>query len=431
MLLVYTQKLTPRIDYTFKHICTRILGIQIEFTTTIESFIAHQGPKLSYGKQPMGNEFFVFAQGLLMAQGFDDVEVQVKPWNDTICFFSASEKSQLPFDIFSAAFYLLSRYEEYLPHVKDELGRFPASESLASKEGFLKQPVVDLWAYEFKKILNEFFPELKSVKRKFTIINLVEAKRPFEFLQRGVIRTILGFGGDLWKLKIGRFFLRIQVLLGFRKDPYDNFSWILNTVKASKNKLIVFFLLGEGYSFREDFNTKREKFKHLVKYVADYCEVGLLFSYHSLQNELLLKTEKRSLEDITHRNLESSATDKQLINLPNIYRYLVELEVKNDYTMFYFDALGFRASTCTSFLFYDLDYEIKTPLVVHPVVGKTLALSYGKEKDMEGKIMEIFSAVKKVKGTFSLFFSNRDFEQKKENRTWRYLFTEKMNTYDS
>lgn len=136
MLLIYTQKVTPRIDYIFKHLCTRILGLKVEFTATIEVFISHQGPKLSYGKQPLGNELFIQSHGLLTVQGFEDVEIVVKPWKQSIGFFPTSEKSALPFDIFAASFYLLSRYEEYLPHVKDPLGRFPASESLAYREGF-------------------------------------------------------------------------------------------------------------------------------------------------------------------------------------------------------------------------------------------------------------------------------------------------------
>ena len=127
MLLIYTQKVTPRIDYSFKHICTRILKIPVDFTTTIEEFIAYQGPKISYGKQPLGNEVFIYAHGLLTQQGFEDVEISVRPWGETVGFFHATEKSSIPYDIFAAAFYLLSRYEEYLPHVKDELGRFPAN----------------------------------------------------------------------------------------------------------------------------------------------------------------------------------------------------------------------------------------------------------------------------------------------------------------
>ncbi len=429
MLLIYLPKITTRADYVFKHICTRILGIPVEFTTTLDSFIAHPGPKFSYGKQPLGNELFFQSHELLFQQGFEDVEVHVRPWEDTIGFFAVSEKSALPFDIFSAAFYLLSRYEEYLPHVKDELGRFPASESLAHKEGFLQSPVVDEWAYKLKDILTSQFPDLEFPKRAFRVHNIVEAKRPFEFLQRGVARTIVGFASDLWKLKLGRMFHRIQVLFGLRKDPYDTFTWILNNSRHSESELTVFFLLGEGFSFREDFNTKRERFQRLVKYVNDYKEVGLVFSFHSLNDYEKLKEEKEMLEDLTHRTLKSSFNDRQLVNLPTIYRHLLELEVERDYTLFYFDEIGFRAGTCTPFLFYDLDYEVKTPLVLQPVIGKSLSLKFGKESDVEGRIMAIYRKVQSLNGCFSFQFSNRDFEPKKQNKTWRYLYSEIFNTH--
>ncbi|MAO09139.1 MAG: hypothetical protein CL596_10545 [Alteromonas sp.] len=429
MLLIYTQKLTPRVDYVFKHICTRILGLKIEFTSAIEEFISYPGVKLSYGKQPLGNELFFYSQGLLQTQGFEDVSISVKPWEETVGFFSASEKSALPFDIFAASFYLLSRYEEFQPHVKDALGRFPAQESLAYKEGFLEQPVIDLWAFKFKAVLSENFSEMEFPKRSFQIHNIVEAKRPYEFLQRGFLRSFLGFGGDFWKLRLRRVFLRTRVLLHLRKDPYDTFNWILNNDKNSRAKLTVFFLLGEGYTFREDFNTKKEKFKNLIKYVGDYSEIGLAFSYHALHDYEKLKLQKKQLEEITHRPLQSSFNDKQLINLPTIYRDLVELEIERDFTMFYYNEIGFRAGTCTPFLFYDLDYEVKTPLTIHPVVGKSLALTLGNENDLEGRIMKVFHWVEKVQGTFSFFFSNRDFSQSKENKTWRYLFSEKLNPH--
>jgi hypothetical protein len=166
-----------------------------------------------------------------------------------------------------------------------------------------------------------------------------------------------------------------------------------------------------------------------VKYINDYEEVGLVLSFHSLQDYERLKEEKKMIEDLTHRSLKSSFNDRQLVNLPNVYRHLLELEVQNDYTLFYYNEVGFRAGTCTPFLFYDLDYEVKTPLVLQPVIGKSLSLKFGKESDIEGRIMSIYRRVKAVNGCFSFQFSNRDFEPKKENKTWRYLFSEILNPH--
>ncbi|TYA77973.1 DUF7033 domain-containing protein, partial [Seonamhaeicola marinus] len=113
------------------HVCTRVLGIDVDFTTTIEKFIAHDSLKMSYTKQQLGNEFFIKSHEIMFEQGLSDISINVHEWENTKCFFYTGEKSAIPFDIFSAAFYLLSRYEEYLPHVKDEYGRFTATQSLA------------------------------------------------------------------------------------------------------------------------------------------------------------------------------------------------------------------------------------------------------------------------------------------------------------
>ena len=123
MLLIYSLKITQRITYIFKHICFRILGVEVNFTNVIEDFMAYSGPKLSYGKKKLGDELFIQSTELLMQDGFESIDITVKDWGETKCFFAVGKNSSLPFDIFAASFYLLSRYEEYLPQVKDEKGR--------------------------------------------------------------------------------------------------------------------------------------------------------------------------------------------------------------------------------------------------------------------------------------------------------------------
>jgi len=430
MLLIYTQKITPRITYIFKHICLRILGIEVSFTSVVEELIAYNGPKLSYGKQPMGNEFFIQSHGLLLQQGFESEDIIVKPWEDTKCFFSVSDKSALPFDIFSASFYLLSRYEEYLPHVKDEIGRFPATESLGFTEGFLKQPVVDIWAYKFKDVLLESFPSLLFPSKKIIIHNIVQAREPFAYRQKGFFRSTIGFANDIFNFRIKNLTKRTRVILGLMKDPYNTFNWLIATIKKNKVKLSVFFLLGEATVFEESLNTNRKKFRMLIKFISDYKEVGLVFSFASLKDNELQKKEKLQMEDITNRSLKSSINDQYLVNLPDIYRNLVEIEIENDFTMFYDKIVGFRAGTCTPFLFYDLDYEIKTPLKIHPVSITTNAFKGKNTDEINKTVDEVLASVEKVNGTFTILFSNKDFYASEENKIWRTLFSEKLQQYE-
>ena len=98
------------------------LGIPVDFTNKLDVFIAHSGPKLSYGKAPLGNEFFIESVDLLLEHGVQDTYVEIKDWEGLPCFFEVGNESKIPFDLFAASFYLISRYEEHLPHLKDEWG---------------------------------------------------------------------------------------------------------------------------------------------------------------------------------------------------------------------------------------------------------------------------------------------------------------------
>lgn len=429
MLLIHTQKVTPRISYIFKHICLRILGIDVTFTSAIEEFIVHHGPKLSYGKKQMGNELFFQSHGLLEQQGIEDIDVTVKKWNNTYGFFSVSNTSSLPYDIFAASFYMISRYEEYLPHVKDEVGRFMASESLAYKEGFIQQPIVDIWAYLFKEKLLEAFPDMIFPEKKIIIHPVIEAAQTYAYKQKGFFRTVVGYVNSFFRGKFRSILTRTQVIIGFKRDPLDTFKWMVNKATRSNFDLTVFFMLGNALSFNESMNTHREKFKMLIKYVSDYKEVGLIFSFNSLSNYELLKSEKRRIQEITNRTLVSSMNSEFLVNLPDIYRHLVELEVKRDFTMVFRDTIGFRAGTCTPFLFYDLDYEIKTPLVIHPSVMTTLAFQKKYTSDIEKTVSNMLNAIDEVNGTFTMIFSNKDFSVTESNKVWRSIFSEKLQEY--
>src|SRR5690606_37742325 len=114
---------------------------------------------------------------------------------------------------------------------------------------------------------------------------------------------------------------------------------------------------------------------------------------------------------------------------PDIYRPLIELEVKRDFTMVFRDTIGFRAGTCTPFLFYDWDYEIKTPLGVQPAAMTTLAFHKKYASDIEKTVNNLIATVAKVTGTFTIIFSNKDFTSTENNKVWRSIFSEKLDAY--
>lgn len=427
MLLVYSHKITPRLKYAFRHICTRILSIPVQFTSKIEEFIAHDNLKMSYTKQPLSNEFFVKSHDILFEQGLSDVTINVQKWDDTKCFFSNGEQGVLPFDIFSAAFYLLSRYEEYLPHVKDDYARFPAKESLAFKHGFLQQPVVDIWAYKFKKALQVFFPDFEFPQRNYRVKTVIDVPMAYFYKHKGIMRTIGGTFRDIFKFK--KLYQRYLVLFNLKRDPYNTFKWIINKQKQAKHKFAVFFLIGNYSTYDKNININRKSFVSLIKSVADYCQVGLKISFLAIDDLATLKDEKLKIENVINTDLELSRNSFSKLNLPQAYRNLLELEINEDYTMGYANTLGFRAGTCTPFLFYDLDYEVQTPLKVVPYCAMDYAfLKFQSLLDKKETLQRLIQTVKQVNGTFVPIFHNYSFGEDERWQDFKELFTIVLNS---
>ncbi len=429
MLLVYTHKITPRLTYIFKHIFIRILNVQVNFTTKIEEFISHDGLKFSYTKQALGNELFVKNNELLFNQGIDYMDINFVKWEDDICFFQTNINSEIPCDLFAASFYLISRYEEYLPHVKDEFERFPAEESLAFQNNFLDKPVIDIWAYKFKEILLRKFPqfedELKNEIRKFHFISTIDVDIAFNYKHKGFIRSIGGVINDIAHFHIKEIWLRFLVIFNLKKDPFDTFDELILLQKEYRISTIFFFLLSEYTTFDKNISARNINYKLLIKNIADYTKVGIHPSYFSMKNELKMKNEKLRLESIVNFPISKSRQHFLRLELPETYQNLVDLEIKEDYTMGYASHYGFRASTCTPFYFYDLDFEIQTPLKVFPfaVMDGTLKdyLNFTPKKSYN-IILKLAQEVKKVNGTFITVFHNDSVSGTNRWRGWNKLY---------
>ncbi len=425
MLLIYTQKLTPRITYSFKHICTRVLGLEIKFTSKIEEFIPYEGMKFSYGKKRLGNELFFQNVDILLEQGFSDVEIKVQDWEDTKCFFSVSENSDLPFDIFAATFYLLSRYEEYLPHVKDEYGRYPAIESLAFKEDFLHVPVIDFWIQKFKLILSNRFPEITLEHQEYKSTSVISVSHVFNFKNKGFLRSLGGTLVDLGNLKFSRIRDRISVLLRLKQDPYNVFDDLISLVKNHKIKLSFMFQLSDFNAYDRNINHNRLNYREIIKYVADYSEVGLRLGYFAISDIETLKVEKKRFENIIHGPLQNVINTKFNLMLPEHYGFLNELEIPNDYSMGYPETVGFRAGSSLPFLFYDINLEITTPLKIHPYVFHSQASHVLDGNNLMGVLSKIRDDLKKVNGHMLSVFKSRDFSEY-SNSDFNYSLLKKL-----
>jgi peptidoglycan/xylan/chitin deacetylase (PgdA/CDA1 family) len=218
---------------------------------------------------------------------------------------------------------------------------------------------------------------------------------------------------------------RLIVVLKIRKDPFDTFQRILKIRKTKDIKTIFFCSIGDYTTFDTNVSASKNKYRLLIKELVDYASVGLHPSYFTMQNAAMLKKEKERLESITHAPVKRSRQHYLRFNLPETYQQLIDLEIEEDYSMGYASRVGFRAGTCTPFYFYDLDFEIQTPLKVFPFALMDTTLNdYMKltPKQSLGKIRDLRNEVKAVNGTFITLFHNESLSNHLRWRGWKRLY---------
>ena len=151
-IAVYSPESTPRLKFVSDWLFKERLQLDYVIVTDISELKKYPF-FIAYGKSIEG-VISVPDAGLLWQKGIGKPEPAAGLWKDIPTIFASEEKGYtLPFDIFSAIFYLLSRYEEYLPYTPDKHGRYPPTNSILFKKGWLLRPLVDEWVYAFRKQL--------------------------------------------------------------------------------------------------------------------------------------------------------------------------------------------------------------------------------------------------------------------------------------
>lgn len=408
-LLVYSHKITTRLSYAFKLIFKRVLRMEVVFTTDKEHFLQHKGVKMSYTKNPLAEEVFVHNTTLLFEQGIRDIEFKVHDWNGVPSFFSVGEKSAIPYDIFAAAFFLTTRYEEYYPQVHDPYDRYDATNSSAFQNHFLEKPVVDIWAYRMFGILKTYYPNEPFPEKKFQNIVTVNVNDAFAYQHKGFFRNTFGLFSDIVHFKFQQVKKRILVISRWKNDPYNNYDQLIQFSKSQKVKTIFFFLFSEYNTFDKNVSFSNLSYKMKIKSIVDYQPFGQLFSYFTMKNPQKLIKEKNRLENVVIRPVTKSRQHFNRLEIPKTYQTLIDNDIREEYTMGYHTHYGFRAGTCSPYYFFDLEYEIQTPLKIFPFCITDELLVHQFQNDYQGafqKILQLQNEVKQVNGTFVSIFHN-------------------------
>ena len=408
MFLVYTHKITPRLKYIFKHIFENMLMINFDLTTKVEIFVAHSGPKLSYSNKPLGDEFFIKSHLLLFEQGITTQKLKLDFWDELPIFFLNDVECNCPFDIFAASFFLLCRYEEYMPYLKTNSGYFDPSHSISMKFNFLELPIIDLWVSKFQEQLASKFPEiLKKYDYKPSKKILLEVPLAFRYSNRSFLENLEDFISSVLKLNLKQLINQILVLIRLKNDPFDTFDFWKQWFNKSSTKPIVFFLFAHSSSYQTTTSIFNLRFREIIKKTGDFFSLGLLTSVKAqIDSKKQIIREKNDFQKLTNRTIFDVRLSNGIVNLRKDYEMLSENEFKNDYSMGYLDRIGFRAGTATPFYFYDVSREIQLSIQLTPIFATEKSLKYLNDSFPFEKLLSVYQKLPLSTSVLTLALSN-------------------------
>ena len=421
MLLIYSPEITPRLQYALKLIFKSCVHAEYELTDDAAKFNQYTGPKLTYGKQALGNEPFIWANGLLADRVIIDKQPERGPDYHGLAtiYHTDNTTAIVPFDVLAASFYIVTRYEEYELGERDQHGRYIPTNSINYKYGFLNKPIVNIWAVNLAKHIQAIYPEFNYTLPTFQYLSTIDVDNAWAFAHKGWIRAIGGVLNDLLEFKFKQLGTRLKSWGHDANDPYNTYHIIEGLQERYKHKMLWFFLIGD-YGFNDkNPNWENHHFQALVKRIAKKYPIGVHPSYASFRHLEKIHEERERLEFIDGGAIDKARCHFLRMKFPETYRALKYCEIRHDYTMIHSPLPGFRAGICTMHKWYDIPREEETGLTIHPstVMEGTLR-DYMKLSPTEGLqvIEQLMNEVKAVGGTFISIWHNDSFSQ--ENKEW-------------
>jgi hypothetical protein len=359
---IYSEFSSSRLLFVLDSIFTQILGKSFVLHLNLNDYLNQSGPSILYGTNSTGKvgEILIPNSGFLL-ENITIPTPEIHYIEGLPTGFKIEPIHGLnswKFDFFAFTFWHLSRWEEYEEFEPDSHQRFSAKSSHAFKNGYLDVPFIDCWAFELAKTL--------GIKEKTQIITpTFDVDMAFAYLHKNWVQTIGGFGKDLIRKNKAGIVLRWQTLTKKRKDPFDTFNFLIDLATPFPNSHFFFLVGGKSY-YDRNLSPKHPAMIKLINTIQNEFNIGIHPSYQSNLSKDLLFKEIQILSKITNQSITKSRQHYLKIKFPHTYRCLIEVGIKEDFSMGYADAIGFRLGTSFPVYWYDLEKEETTSLLLIP-----------------------------------------------------------------
>lgn len=393
-----------RLEYVCRQIFNRWLNIEFEICQPNDINADANDTVINYTNSTVNNAINITPQGLIHQHGISDVTPE---WDGEHLFPTECE---FGFDIFSAVFYLISRYEEYGENATDKHGRYMPENSTLFKQGLLETPVVDKWVEELRRTLNDKFG-IEISKHTPENLTTVDVDNIYAFRNKGIVRHILTSAKDLIKGNKKDVVKRWKSLLHIEDDPFFNIEEVSQRLADENPNNVIFFHCGCYGKFDKKTIIPSIRYWKAKQRIDKQIIVGLHISYRAATNDTALKLEKWILEKCLGRQVSKCRFHYLKFALPYGYDRLEQFGFTDDYSMAYSNVAGYRAGTSRPFSFYNIEKEEESKLTIHPLIVMDKTLRSNMKLNVDAAYQYIDTLKKSsnaIGGDFTTLFHNEN-----------------------
>jgi hypothetical protein len=262
-------------------------------------------------------------------------------------------------DVIYNTFFYISRAEELLVDERDEYGRFLAKHSMLGQKNRLMIPLIDEYSRAMMKMLDITLPEpgfshIYLTHDIDTIAHYRHLRGAIGGVLRGQIKQVLAARRDI------------------HNDPAYTFSWFVAQDKKVEGAKSIYFVKdtpGKGKDYPQ-YDLQGTDLAELKRQLEDS---GAQLGWHSSCYDLassphrLIALSPNSIQ--LHRSHYLSCSIEKM-------QQLVDMGVKDDFTMMFADQAGFRLQTTRAVRWINPMTWQLTELTLHPMTVMDCTLSH-------------------------------------------------------